>query len=165
MRTRNSLLHKASKALCSRLFIVLSSIPYQKIMGSQSAWRGDKRLFLVHKVRYRSHIKIIFEGCIDRVTLKWKQSTQQSKQLHNNIIKKLFKLKNNNYDHLWIRYGYCAPSTTWFSVDHKSLKIAQIKKIKTLCVSKSIIFFRIILSKNKLLTFIPKVFVLPKRTV
>ncbi len=40
MRTRNSLRHKASKALCLRLFLVLSSIPYQKIMGSQSAWAG-----------------------------------------------------------------------------------------------------------------------------
>ena len=152
MKTRNSLLHKASKALCSRLFIVLSSIPYQKIMGSQSAWRETNVcffFFLAHKVRYRSHIKIIFEGCIDRVTLKWKQSTLQSKQLHNNIIKKLFKLKNNNYDHLWIRYGYCAPTTTWFTVDHKSLKIAQIKKIKTLCVSKSIIFSWNIYSKIK----------------
>ena len=66
-----------------------------------------------------------------------------------NIIKKLFKLKNNNYDHWWIRYGYWAPSTTWFSVDHKSLKIAQIKKIKTLCVSKSTIFFWNIYSKIK----------------
>ena len=53
-----------------------------------------------------------------------------------------------------------------FSIDHKSLKIAQIKKIKTLCVSKSIIFFWNIFSKNKISDFFsPKVFVLPKRTV
>ena len=40
-----------------------------------------------------------------------------------------------------------------FSIDHKSLKIAQIKKIKTLCVSKSIIFFLNIFSKIKSATF------------
>jgi hypothetical protein len=53
-----------------------------------------------------------------------------------------------------------------FSIDHKSLKIAQIKKIKTLCVSKSIISFWNIFSKNKISDFFfHKVFVLPKRTV